>query len=297
MRLAAVNACVRVLFEEVRKPAGHIYRRAGEGGKERARAILEETLGARTGVRALDKADEILEKLNGSGKEFIAGIPEQSDIRRMCCGQKAADGAVRRRGKGREATADHRKQGRGSRIGISKTMAETEIALAANEFIIAANRKNGYASVWISPGGGCEICRRMHGRTITNLKPPLHKGCGCTVTAKQEGCFEERESFSGKTFGVDKHGKYAKIGRGDTLEMFYGEFLFDRWAGKPAEVIADGKEIDDVARLTEFYAGKPEEWKKMKRVAYGETEGYEHDIEIHWYENAYVGCVDYKTKI
>lgn len=49
-------------------------------------------------------------------------------------------------------------------------------------------------------------------------------------------------------------------------------------------------------RLTEFYAGKPEEWKKMKRVAYGETEEGEHCIEIHWYENIDVGCVDYKMK-
>ena len=149
----------------------------------------------------------------------------------------------------------------------AKTMAETEIALAANEFIIAENRKNGYASVWISHGGCCEICKRMHGRTITNLKPPLHKGCGCTVTAKREGCFQERESLSGKTFGIDKHGKYAKIGRGDTLEMFHGEFLFDRWAGKPAEVIADGKEIDDVARLMEFYGGEKQGWRKVKQHA------------------------------
>lgn len=297
MRLAAVNACVRVLFEEVRKPAGHIYRRAGEGGKERARAILEETLGARMGVRALDRADEILEKLNGSGKEFIAGIPEQSDIRRMCCGQKAADGAVRRRGKGREATADHRKQGRGSKIGISKTMAETEIALAANEFIIAVNRKNGYASVWISHGGCCEICRRMHGRTITNLKPPLHKGCGCTVTAKREGCFEERESLSGKTFGVDKHGKYAKIGRGDTLTTRSVEHEFMRWADKTPEVIAQADEIDDIARLMEFYGGEKQGWKKVKQHAcMHDDEGAQWIEEIHWYEHDIAGRVDYKIK-
>ena len=78
--------------------------------------------------------------------------------------------------------------------------------------------------------------------------------------------------------------------------MFYGEFLFDRWSGKAAEVIADGKEIDDVARLTEFYAGKPEEWKKMKRVAYGETEEEERREELHWYENEASGAVDYKVK-
>lgn len=113
---------------------------------------------------------------------------------------------------------------------------------------------------------------------------------------ERERCFEERESLSGKTFGVDKHGKYAKIRRRDELGTICGYFAFDRWAGKPAEVIADGKEIDDVARLTEFYAGKPEEWKKMKRVAYGETEEGERREELHWYENEASGAVDYKVK-
>ena len=49
-------------------------------------------------------------------------------------------------------------------------------------------------------------------------------------------------------------------------------------------------------RLTEFYAGKPEEWKKIKRVAYGETEEEGYMEELHWYENEAIGAVDYKVK-
>lgn len=62
------------------------------------------------------------------------------------------------------------------------TMAKTEVAMMRNEAMIAAYRQAGYHSVWNSAPGCCRICTRMNGKTITTLKPPLHKSCGCGVT-------------------------------------------------------------------------------------------------------------------
>ena len=52
--------------------------------------------------------------------------------------------------------------------------------------------------------------------------------------------------------------------------------MFDRWAGKTAEVIANGDEIESQAN--------------------GEIKGCENDAEIHRYKNADVGCVGDKAK-
>lgn len=60
-------------------------------------------------------------------------------------------------------------------------MARTEAAFMRNEAMIAAYRYAGYSSVWQSAPGCCKICTAMNGQTITTLKPPMHKGCGCGV--------------------------------------------------------------------------------------------------------------------
>lgn len=60
-------------------------------------------------------------------------------------------------------------------------MAKHELALAANEALVAGYRAAGYTSVWQSAPGCCKICTRLNGRTVTTLKPPLHKGCVCGV--------------------------------------------------------------------------------------------------------------------
>lgn len=62
-----------------------------------------------------------------------------------------------------------------------ESMAKTEIAMMRNEALIAAYRQAGYSSVWRSAPGCCRICTGMNGQTVTTLKPPLHKGCGCDV--------------------------------------------------------------------------------------------------------------------
>lgn len=63
----------------------------------------------------------------------------------------------------------------------TRNMALNEVALMRNEALIAAYRQAGYSSVWRSAPGCCRICTMMNGKTITTLKPPLHKGCGCDV--------------------------------------------------------------------------------------------------------------------
>ena len=138
----------------------------------------------------------------------------------------------------------------------------------------------------------------MIGLTVTTLKPPLHKGCNCTVTAKVAGAFDRRENMSGTTFGVDKNGKYAKMSAGDELETKTGMIRFDRWvSAKKEKVIARGEGIDDIGRLVQFYAGDKNGWRKMKNTAEVETEdGTTDRVEIHWYEHDTIGKVDYKIK-
>ena len=60
-------------------------------------------------------------------------------------------------------------------------MAKYERALAMNEALVAGYRASGYTSIWQSAPGCCKICTALNGRTVTTLKPPLHKGCVCTV--------------------------------------------------------------------------------------------------------------------
>ena len=60
-------------------------------------------------------------------------------------------------------------------------MARNEAAMMRNEAMIAAYRKAGYASIWRSAPSCCKICTAMNGKTVATLKPPLHKGCVCSV--------------------------------------------------------------------------------------------------------------------
>ena len=75
------------------------------------------------------------------------------------------------------------------------------------------------------------------------------------------------------------------------------EFEFERWAPKSKErIIAEGEEIDDIVRLTEFYGGDQAGWKKVKRDACGTVDEEQEVDSIHWYKHKDVGCVDYKCK-
>ena len=60
-------------------------------------------------------------------------------------------------------------------------MAQNEVFFCVNEAKIAAYRKAGYASIWASGAKCCPICTCLNGRAVKTIKPPLHKGCGCTV--------------------------------------------------------------------------------------------------------------------
>lgn len=60
-------------------------------------------------------------------------------------------------------------------------MARIELAMMRNEALVAGYRQAGYESQWRSAPGCCRVCTLMSGRTVTTLKPPLHKGCVCTV--------------------------------------------------------------------------------------------------------------------
>lgn len=177
-------------------------------------------------------------------------------------------------------------------------MADMETMLLSNELFVAAYRRMGYQSLWIPGAGCCRICQGMIGLTVTTLKLPLHKGCNCTVTAKVAGAFDRRENMSGTTFGVDKNGKYAKISAGDELYSYGEPAPFKQWiSAKNEKVIARGEEIDDVARLVQFYGGARDGWRKMKNMAIVAIDEVETDIvEIHWYEHADIGRVDYKIK-
>ncbi len=141
------------------------------------------------------------------------------------------------------------------------------------------------------------ICTRMQGRVVTRMKPPLHKGCNCTVAVKREGAFDIRENESGTTFGIDKSGKYAKITAGDILREEDCDFAFERWKpGSKEEIMYTGEEIDDITRLVEFFGGDRAGWKKVKRKAYGMIDDETAEEDVHWYEHDDVGRVDYKCK-
>ncbi len=61
------------------------------------------------------------------------------------------------------------------------SMARIEAAMALNEALVAGYGASGYFAQWQSAPGCCKICVALNGRTVTTLKPPLHKGCVCMV--------------------------------------------------------------------------------------------------------------------
>ena len=60
-----------------------------------------------------------------------------------------------------------------------------------------------------------------------------------------------------------------------------------------ARVIAKGKRIRDVRRLTEQYGGKPSRWVKKSSPRF-EIAGQQY--EYHWYEHPNIGRVELKRK-
>ena len=92
-----------------------------------------------------------------------------------------------------------------------ENMAKTETAFMRNEALIAGYKRAGYASVWKSAPACCRICTAMNGQTVTNLKPPLHKGCVCTVVRGERlpGNPDNDILFTDKQFGK-KIGKHAE---------------------------------------------------------------------------------------
>ena len=50
-----------------------------------------------------------------------------------------------------------------------------------NEALVAGYSQAGYYTNWRSAPGCCRICTELNGVRVATLKPPLHKGCLCTV--------------------------------------------------------------------------------------------------------------------
>jgi hypothetical protein len=62
-----------------------------------------------------------------------------------------------------------------------KDFAGYEQALLLNEVKVALFRSNGFYAEWASSANSCQACQALDGSRVTTLKPPLHKGCDCTV--------------------------------------------------------------------------------------------------------------------
>lgn len=61
------------------------------------------------------------------------------------------------------------------------TMARNELSMAVNGMLLNGYKRAGYTGRWRARAGECPACIALNGRTVTTLKPPLHKGCTCTV--------------------------------------------------------------------------------------------------------------------
>lgn len=65
----------------------------------------------------------------------------------------------------------------------SRLLAKDEITTATNEARRAAYLSGGHTSKWNSAGSeNCPACRRLNGREVTTLMPPLHSGCVCYLS-------------------------------------------------------------------------------------------------------------------
>lgn len=63
----------------------------------------------------------------------------------------------------------------------ARQMAANEIMFALNNTLIAGYARAGYTSIWKGSSAECPACQALNGQTITVLRPPLHKGCMCSV--------------------------------------------------------------------------------------------------------------------
>jgi len=90
----------------------------------------------------------------------------------------------------------------------AEQMARFEVMKATNDALIEGYKQAGYTSVWKAPKGECPACKALNGQTVTTLRPPLHKGCMCTVEAgaRIEGLTPAR--FTGE----QKNGKIEQTG-------------------------------------------------------------------------------------
>lgn len=129
-------------------------------------------------------SEELPDESGRIDREWLEGFAERyySEARERLIGAQRA--AVERLAK-QDVTADEllnlMKKLRGWGRDRAGNMARYERALAMNEALVAGYRASGYTSVWQSAPGCCKICTALNGRTVTTLKPPLHKGCVCTV--------------------------------------------------------------------------------------------------------------------
>lgn len=63
----------------------------------------------------------------------------------------------------------------------AENAASYEQALAESYTRVTGFHQAGYEAEWRSAPGCCKLCTGLNSETITTLKPPLHKGCGCSV--------------------------------------------------------------------------------------------------------------------
>lgn len=93
----------------------------------------------------------------------------------------------------------------------AQRMAEIESAMALNEALVAGYKEAGYMTEWRSGAGCCKICISLNGRSVTTLKPPLHKGCTCSVAKgekyltkpNQDGKMKYKHNEDGTIFVTD----------------------------------------------------------------------------------------------
>ena len=145
---------------------------------------VTQAIGAVTDAAFKRIAGELPDESERIDRQWLEGFAERyySEARERLIGaQRAAVERLAKQDMTAEELLNLTKKLRGWGRDRAVNMAKYERALAANEALVAGYRASGYTSVWQSAPGCCKICTRLNGRTVTTLKPPLHKGCVCTV--------------------------------------------------------------------------------------------------------------------
>ena len=97
-------------------------------------------------------------------------------------------------------------------------MANHERNMVLNEALVAGYRASGYTSVWQSAPACCKICTDMNGKTVIELKPPLHKGCVCSVRRGIQRITSGLRTQDGIAIGDTTHIYDRMMGRGIDAE-------------------------------------------------------------------------------